>query len=148
MCRKDRPPKRHVSPRRHELRPAGVCHPLHPWNQRTHAGGDLQRAGQEVSHQHRLLSTSIIRTIRVKCVFFWDFPQEALQGATLWEEDASWRPPAGVDGPRQQQRIQRSSSPLTGRSSSSVTTSDLKDNEGHDSGTTSFRFSEDSGVIM
>lgn len=50
FSRKDRPPERHVPARRHELRPAGVCHPLHTRNQRAHAGGDLQRAGQEVSH--------------------------------------------------------------------------------------------------
>lgn len=49
IFRKGRPPERHVSPRCHELRPAGVCHPLHTRNQRPHTGGDLQRAGQEVS---------------------------------------------------------------------------------------------------
>lgn len=49
FSRKDRCSKYYVPPRCHELCPTGVCHPLYTRNQRTHAGGDIKRAGQEVS---------------------------------------------------------------------------------------------------
>lgn len=49
FCRKDWCSQYYVPPRCHELCPTGVCHPLYTWNQRAHAGGDIKRAGQEVS---------------------------------------------------------------------------------------------------